>query len=378
MADTLQKHECNRRVSVAWAIPAWNKLRIGSFGVIVSLVIGCLPSLARAAEIPREIKLVESRAIDGRRKIHSGYIRIRCERPYDKDNPWDVYELYFTPGSVRENATFPYDKDEKPSGKEEYTRTTIQGELGTYRYSTKEFLDGKTYVLAVNEGPADPLSIWDTIPDPRVTGFGFGASLAGNHSKLDTHINGPNRENVVMIDELFDGIDCKKISWRDTKNQVDMEVWIAPSMDYSPIRMRSSFERDGSTYVNEEVSKCVLFEKNNSWFPERAISTRSIDGKVVAELSADIDVVCLNCEIPDDVFLPASIDVPVGTNVMFGYDTDRRAVWDGSNVADIDPLTAIQEGSNWLRSGKWWLVVVTCVFFAIVLFYVGVRALRKT
>ena len=308
----------------------------------------CLLLSARVIPANNDVQVVEKKVLDNRLGIKSWHVRFtdkefrHVRRPDvpGLENHGDVVgrDFYRDKDKIRQD-TF-YCKT-NPDGSRGDSATSISAWSNDRNYSFfKE--PNRTDRVHVLTSVSRDLALKDlkdgAIPstDIRLLGMVPFGTYFGKH-ELTSLVANPNRTNLSMVEESFDGVSCKKITFLDRRN-VERKLWIDPQKGYSVIRIESDSDKLNFHNVTE-----VTVEKHADsgiWFPVRCVCEEKDNaGKRLTYTETEVEVVSFNKSLDLKWFEPISMGVPIGNpaSSIPGIPGENY-FWDGQKIVGENEL----------------------------------------
>jgi hypothetical protein len=316
---------------------------------------------------PTALEIAEygNKAVENRLKIKSWHVRVEREdfninRP-EKSQKCLAVEFYVDGIKNRTDQTWAYGVQGEGAT---YTDYMAEDGINLYTYSSQVLDDGTPVALTVI--PLKTLaenqenSLYDlgykaarSVADIRVLGFvGTGMNYTpGNYTGFVQHLE--DQSDLQMEDDEINGIPCKKISYtyRDPSRSEVITAykryWIAPEQGYSILRSEGE-PGDKSFFDRTEVT-VEKHQKTGLWVPVKSVFERTgiQDGKRFVKWSErlKLEYLSLNENIPEKMFTPETMNIPVGRAVHITPPPGEPMFWDGKKVvgesgATLEPVVS--------------------------------------
>jgi len=244
-------------------------------------------------------------------------------------------ELWYDGARFREDNTYVKEGHTAQDKDSTFKRMTVMGDEYWYLYNAGLDTDEERWALISMSKEMAFKSIAKDFPlvDIRLLGMVPWATFLGDCIITEV-IGNAERTELKMIDDNLDGIACKKISFLDRRS-IPTSVWIAPEQGFSIIRVEKSSEKHN--FHTTMIVRVVKHEPSGIWFPTECLCMEiDNDGKMQHRLDIKIETASFNSPIPDDIFTPKTMDVPVGTTATKTEKVGAPSgswVWDGNKIA---------------------------------------------
>lgn len=299
---------------------------------IIAMVLMLFINTAIAQSKPEALQRLE----EYRGSVLKGRIEW-SEVDYRDNADWRRGALMYKTSKFAENAVLLVDRgdengvvirDENGSADSDDCRTP------TYRLRNEQ---GTWEKMDSDMQPLQPATLFEGgrlgAPDPRSFGVTSNGYFPDIHEAIwrDPH-DAPTK---WRYEESRDGdLDVVKIS----KGSEITTYWIDPNRGWSPVRVRSEFEKDGRW----TESRSILKQVDGVWFPEAVqfYDSNHEKGKTPMSIVHIYEAEFNRPEQPRQLSL-ADIGVDVGTmvNVVAAGKPQRGGRWDGDNVIDVEEFT---------------------------------------
>ncbi len=258
---------------------------------------------------------------------------------------------------------------------DEYTDYDIWGQDETFHWCTQLWPKAKC-AISIHDRSDDKMTM-----DPEALLFDV-RWLAWGTESYEVH-PGSTFANPLFVDwqvsdDRWQGISCKKMTFRRKTDNASSAYWFAPEMAYSILRSTYD-DPEGPHY--EGQFDVVQWRDSGIWFPQKAVyKVMDASGQLLRHEEQNIKILSINEDLDPALFTLQAINPPPGTKV---YDnrphvpSASRFQWDGKQVVPFREKTSHaskpKPSDNHVR---WILLLNACILTLIGIVAVW-RAFRK-
>jgi hypothetical protein len=191
--------------------------------------------------------------------------------------------------------------------------------------------------------------------DIRSLGITPSVDIRFDSDTLTAYIGNPQRNNLMMSDDIIGDKKCCKISFSLLKHPEEnmMSIWICPELGYNPLKFEIDFPnlKTINYYKGRQRGTFDIEVSNNNnkkiWFPKK-ISCRAMHGehldKLISSRNLAIEVVSFNKSLDPKLFDERGLDLPVGTLVLMDPEppVPDTYTWDGEKIVGLSGATLEQ------------------------------------
>jgi hypothetical protein len=279
---------------------------------------------SNAQRISDEATKIEQKAVDNRLKIKSWHVELDYATEFFRaDEKHKSQKLFYV--NYCEADKRRVDLTQKNLNTSEITST--KQIISDYYYT---FFDincnkpatSKTFTSTVFVQELPDKELYEILPiDIRILGFSPSGILferqitdiLGIANLSPPHDNSDAKYKEV-VDEVLDGIACKKTIWKLSKHRT-ITTWLAKEMNYTPIRM--DFKDDESKIYYKTTLKLSQYKKTDIWFPVNSIFEEYENEELILRETVKLNVISLNEKLDKNTFTLRGFDIPKNTRISY-------------------------------------------------------------
>jgi hypothetical protein len=336
-----------------------------------------------------DIEQVERRAIEYREKIKSWHVRLLQSDEFTEGHKKDNFMPHisfagnlecYKDGDLFHEARGYFVNDTH----KRILLKTILNKKWRYRFGydkiKKPEIEVDTPILNMVKYSKVVGGPFTTPYDIRTLGITSAIDLRFNPPSLTTFIGNPQRNNLMMSDDIIGDKKCYKIFFSSLTRKEEnlMSIWICPELGYNPLKLEMNFTVSEPNYKGRQKTIFDIEVSNNNnkkiWFPKK-INCRAMCGENLDELfrsvNLAIEVVSFNKPLDPKIFDERGLDLPVGTLVLMDPEpAPGTYTWDGEKIvnlsgAALEPVAADSRNNGFryfLIAAGLALISIACLF----------------
>ena len=299
---------------------------------------------------------VELKALEARQALRNGVVELSVE----------TLKLEGPPGLRFDDR--PVDLKISFDGPRRFVESCRQGQ-GRPQIERRMF-DGSLYVVEHGDDRSERLVIdshgyagsRQFVLNPQLLGVYPGSALVFGSKSLETVLGRTDRTEEQVRTEQMSGRAVTHVSRKVSSGQLQVDLWIAPELNYSVVRVEVH-----STPARSELVCEYDQPFGNIWFPRRTTYRQhmSPDDRLTNEEVVTVKSAVFNRGIDPSLFTLAAFKPVVGDIVR---QDGAQMAWNGKHLVSADDATVATLKSRSLI-GNWpWFTVA--VFLAIAAFVI--------
>lgn len=294
---------------------------------------------AQSIRVPDAIAL-ERRTLSARRAMACGEVEYRVVRRLDsgKIEQEFEYRTVFDGQRIRCDVScrLPALSNAADDAASSVVRRCVFTKDALFRYIKVNSPGGSTDVVCKREPntPAPSLFYRDKI-DPRLIGVVPSDPLVLHSASLESFLALSDRRNTSIERQRVGDLETWRIE-HERSDRSRIRMWIAPSQDYSIVRVVIVPEWGGGSLLDRIECENREYGSPGVWYPHRVCYERFVDGEFYYEVVLTVQKARFNQPVDEKVFTLAGMDIPEGTRVIgLSRPGQGPEMWDGSNIVPL-------------------------------------------